>query len=223
MSSSSTAPTRITVLISGNGSNLQALIDSISQNTLDAQIIRVISNRKTAYGLTRASQAGIPTLYHNLLAYKKKHPATEEGIQAARLEYDTELARLILADEPELVVCLGFMHIVSKGFLDPIQERGVRVINLHPALPGQFNGVHAIERAHAAWKAGQITKTGVMIHDVIAEVDMGEPLLVRDIPFVAGEDDDVEKFEEKVHSTEWKIVPEGVALAVKQVQENKRN
>lgn len=62
-----------------------------------------------------------------------------------------------------------------------------------------------------------------MIHDVIAEVDMGEPLLVRDIPFVAGEDDDVEKFEEKVHSTEWKIVPEGVALAVKQVQENKRN
>lgn len=144
MSSSSTAPTRITVLISGNGSNLQALIDSISQNTLDAQIIRVISNRKTAYGLTRASQAGIPTLYHNLLAYKKKHPATEEGIQAARLEYDTELARLILADEPELVVCLGFMHIVSKGFLDPIQERGVRVINLHPALPGQFNGVVSV-------------------------------------------------------------------------------
>lgn len=82
---------------------------------------------------------------------------------------------------------------------------------------------HAIERAHAAWKAGQITKTGVMIHDVIAEVDMGEPLLVREIPFVEGEDDDVEKFEEKVHSTEWKIVPEGVALAVKQVQENKRN
>ncbi|KAI5289163.1 hypothetical protein KEM54_004299 [Ascosphaera aggregata] len=223
MSSTQSTPTRITVLISGNGSNLQAVIDSISCNELDAQIVRVISNRKNAYGLERAARAGIPTSYHNLVPYKKGHEPTDEGIQLARKEYDTELARLILEDEPKLVVCLGFMHIVSRNFLEPIKERAVRIINLHPALPGQFNGVHAIERAHAAWKAGKIDKTGVMIHDVIAEVDMGEPLLVREIPFVEGEDEDFDKFEEKVHTTEWKIVPEGVSLAVKQIRESDMN
>ncbi|KAI5304285.1 hypothetical protein KEM56_006666 [Ascosphaera pollenicola] len=221
MSSTSSSPTRITVLISGNGSNLQAVIDTIARSELDAQIVRVISNRKNAYGLERAAKAGIATRYHNLVPYKKRHEPTEEGVQAARLEYDTELARLILEDEPELVVCLGFMHIVSRNFLDPIKGKGVRIINLHPALPGQFNGVHAIERAHEAWKAGKIDRTGVIIHDVIAEVDMGEPLLVREIPFVEGEDDDVEVFEEKVHSVEWKIVPEGVKLAVQQVKSAK--
>ncbi|KAI5300864.1 hypothetical protein KEM55_004362 [Ascosphaera atra] len=222
-SSATPPPTRLTVLISGNGSNLQAVIDCISAGTLPAQIIRVISNRKNAYGLERARQASIPTAYHNLVPYKRKHPNSEAGVQAAREDYDAELARLILEDGPELVVCLGFMHIVSRKLLDPLSEKGVRIINLHPALPGQFNGVHAIERAHAAWVAGQIDKTGAMIHDVIAEVDMGAPLLVKEIPFVKGEDEDVEVFEQKVHAVEWKLVPEGVALAIEQVREAKKS
>ncbi|KAI5293872.1 hypothetical protein KEM52_005076 [Ascosphaera acerosa] len=220
-STRSPAPARLTVLISGNGSNLQAVIDAIGRGELEAQIIRVISNRKSAYGLERASRAAIPTCYHNLLAFKKRHDATAAGVQTARQEYDAELARLILADRPQLVVCLGFMHIVSRALLDPLQEAGVKIINLHPALPGQFNGVHAIERAHAAWQAGQIDRSGVMMHEVIAEVDMGKPLLVREIPFVKGDDDDVARFEEKVHETEWRIVPEGVALAVKRINEGR--
>lgn len=140
-----TTPIRTTVLISGNGSNLQAVIDKIAARQLNANIVRVLSNRKDAYGLERARKANIPTHYHNLVKYKKQHPATPEGVQAAREEYDAELARLILADKPELVVCLGFMHVLSPRFLEPLQAAGVRIINLHPALPGAFNGVVSFE------------------------------------------------------------------------------
>lgn len=135
------SPIRTTVLISGNGSNLQAVIDKVAANQLDLKLVRVLSNRKDAFGLERARKANIPTHYHNLVKYKKQHPATPEGVQAAREEYDAELACLILADSPELVVCLGFMHVLSPRFLEPLEKAKVRIINLHPALPGAFNGV----------------------------------------------------------------------------------
>ncbi|PYH62329.1 uncharacterized protein BO96DRAFT_325277 [Aspergillus niger CBS 101883] len=212
-------PVRLTVLISGNGSNLQAVIDKTQQGQLSTQIVRVISNRQNAYGLERARQANIPTQYHNLVKYKKQHPATPEGIQAAREEYDAELARLVLADKPEMVACLGFMHVLSPRFLEPLEEAKINIINLHPALPGAFNGANAIERAHAAWLEGKIDKTGVMIHKVISEVDMGQPILVREIPFVKGEDEDLHRFEQKVHEVEWGVVIEGVKLTIQEVQE----
>ncbi|PLB48005.1 putative phosphoribosylglycinamide formyltransferase [Aspergillus steynii IBT 23096] len=212
------APVRITVLISGNGSNLQAVIDKTSSGELPATIVRVISNRKDAYGLERAHKANIPTQYHNLVKYKKQYPSTPEGVQQAREAYDAELARLVRADSPELVCCLGFMHVLSPRFLNPLEEAKIRIINLHPALPGAFNGANAIERAHAAWLEGKIDKTGVMIHNVISEVDMGKPILVREIPFVKGEDEDLEKFEEKVHRIEWEVVIEGVQLTIKEIR-----
>ncbi|RJE17799.1 phosphoribosylglycinamide formyltransferase [Aspergillus sclerotialis] len=211
-------PTRLTVLISGSGTNLQAVIDKISAGSLPAKIIRVISNRKDAFGLQRAARANIPTQYHNLVKYKKQHPATPEGVQAAREEYDAELARLVLQDEPELVVCLGFMHVLSTRFLGPLEEKKLRIINLHPALPGAFNGTNAIERAHAAWLEGKIEKTGVMIHNVISEVDMGSPILVREIPFVKGVDEDLAAFEQKVHEVEWGAVIDGVRTAIDEVK-----
>lgn len=138
-------PVRTTILISGNGSNLQAVIDAVTSNQLNLQIVRVLSNRKDAFGLERARKANIPTQYHNLVKYKKAHPATPEGVQAAREEYDAELARLILADSPELVVCLGFMHVLSPRFLEPLEQAKVRIVNLHPALPGAFNGVVSLQ------------------------------------------------------------------------------
>ncbi|EPS28916.1 hypothetical protein PDE_03862 [Penicillium oxalicum 114-2] len=212
------SPVRTTILISGSGTNLQAVIDRVHAGELNAQIIRVLSNRKDAHGLERARKASIPTEYHNLVKYKKAHPATPEGVQAAREEYDAELARLILADQPELVVCLGFMHILSPQFLSPLEKANVRIINLHPALPGAFNGVNAIERAHAAWMEGKIDKTGVMIHNVISEVDMGQPVLVREIPFVKGQDEDVEVFEKRVHEIEWGTVVEGMKMVLEELQ-----
>jgi phosphoribosylglycinamide formyltransferase len=133
-------PIRLTVLISGNGSNLQAVIDKVGEGQIPAKIVRVISNRKDAYGLERAKRADIPTQYHNLVKYKKQHPSTPEGVQAAREEYDAELARLVLADSPDLVACLGFMHVLSPKFLEPLEAKHLKIINLHPALPGAFNG-----------------------------------------------------------------------------------
>ena len=131
---------KLTILISGNGTNLQAVIDKIDARQLPATIVRVISNRKNAYGLERAKRAGIPTLYHNLLKYKKNHPPTDQGIRAAREEYDTELAKLVLQDAPALVVCLGFLHVLTTSFLDPIDKARIKLINLHPGLPGEFSG-----------------------------------------------------------------------------------
>ncbi|KAJ5172668.1 hypothetical protein N7492_005261 [Penicillium capsulatum] len=213
------SPIRTTVLISGNGSNLQAVIDQVAAGTLDTTLVRVLSNRKDAFGLERARKADIPTQYHNLVKYKKQHPATPEGVQAAREEYDAELARLILADQPDLVVCLGFMHILSPQFLSPLEGANVRIINLHPALPGAFNGVNAIERAHAAWLEGKIDKTGVMIHDVISEVDMGKPILVREIAFEKGRDENLEAFEQRVHEIEWSTVIEGMGAVLRELKQ----
>ncbi|KAL4996996.1 formyl transferase-domain-containing protein [Aspergillus recurvatus] len=211
-------PIRLTVLISGSGTNLQTVIDD---TTLPAKLVRVISNRKDAFGLERARRANIPTQYHNLVKYKKQQPATPEGVQRAREEYDAELARLVLEDKPDLVACLGFMHVLSEGFLGPLEAKGVRIVNLHPALPGEFNGANAIERAHQAWLDGKIERTGVMIHNVISEVDMGKPILVKEIPFVKGADEDLHAFEQKVHEIEWKVVIEGLQKTIEEIQTTK--
>ena len=131
---------KLVVLISGSGTNLQAVINKIKTHELDARICRVISNRKSAYGLQRAKDAGIPTAYHNLLKYKSTHSATADGVQAAREEYDSDLARIVQQETPDVVACLGFLHVLSTKFLDPLKNAGIRVINLHPALPGTFSG-----------------------------------------------------------------------------------
>lgn len=115
----------------------------------------------------------------NLLPYKAKFS------ENARTEYDKDLAALVLADKPDLVVCAGFMNILNDTFLDPLADAHVPIINLHPALPvgcnqsslssslrikhdqGQFNGAKAIERAQKAWLEGKVEKTGIMIHQYV--------------------------------------------------------
>lgn len=131
-------PTRVTILISGNGTNLQALIDASTTTMPYLNIVRVISNRANAYGLTRAQKASIPTTYHNLIA-GKYHASGEKDAavkQKARESYDADLARMVLEDTPDLVVCAGWMHILAPTFLNPLAEKRVPVINLHP---GTFN------------------------------------------------------------------------------------
>jgi folate-dependent phosphoribosylglycinamide formyltransferase PurN len=111
----------ITVLISGGGSNLQAIIDAIQTQSLTGCEIRlVLSNRKLAHGLVRAKSASIPTIIHSLA---KKD----------RAQYDLDLAKIVMDSKPDLIVLAGFMHILSKEFLEMID---FPIINLHPALPG---------------------------------------------------------------------------------------
>ena len=125
----------LVVLISGEGTNLQALIDA-QGSRFPGKIIQVISNRQKAGGLLRAEKANIPTAYHNIVKYKKQYPDEQE----ARNYYDHDLAQIILKSNPSLVVCAGWMHVLAPTFLKPLEEAGISVINLHPALPGQFNG-----------------------------------------------------------------------------------
>ncbi len=208
---------RILVLISGNGSNLQALIDACNTPRLpSSKIIRVISNRKDAYGLIRAQDASIPTTYHNLVKYKKQQAANEAGTLLARVAYDQDLARMIIEEKPDLVVCAGWMHILSSAFVDAMKEARIAIVNLHPALPGQFNGAGAIRRAYEAFQKGEIDHTGIMIHHVISEVDMGEPIITKRVPMVKGESE--EDLENRIHEVEWGLIVEGTARALQQVK-----
>ncbi|CAL8578633.1 Bifunctional purine biosynthetic protein ADE5,7 [Xanthoria parietina] len=105
-------PSKLVILISGNGSNLQAIIDAVAAGVLaDTIIALVVSNRKDAYGLERARKANIPTLYHNLVPYGKAHPSADPSTKyspAARAAYDADLAEKVLAVNPDLVVCAGW-------------------------------------------------------------------------------------------------------------------
>ncbi|KAF1355061.1 5'-phosphoribosylglycinamide formyltransferase [Delphinella strobiligena] len=222
--SSETTQTRLTVLISGSGSNLQALIDQCGKSALpDTRIIRVISNRKGVRGLERAEKAQIPTAYHNLVKYKKNRPdeSVPPTFETARSEYDQDLAALVLADKPDLVVCAGWMHILKPTFLDPLSQAGVPVINLHPALPGKYNGAHAIERAHKDFIEGKTDRTGIMIHYVISEVDMGQPIITREIPMKNGES--LEELEQRVHENEWELIVQGTKMAIDELKNSRRH
>jgi len=215
--------TRVTVLISGNGSNLQALIDASKTTMPYLKIVRVISNRSKAYGLKRAENASIPTAYHNLISGKyyssgEKDPAV---IQAAREKYDADLADLVIADSPDLVVCLGWMHVFAEKFLDPLAAKNVPVINLHPALPGRYNGKDAIKRAYDDYQEGKLenNRTGIMIHYVIRDVDMGTPIVVREIECRTPET--LEQLTERVHEQEHELTVEGTAMAIVKLWEDR--
>jgi phosphoribosylglycinamide formyltransferase len=218
-------PTRITVLISGNGSNLQALIDASSTNLLqNTSIVRVISNKKSAYGLTRAQSAGIPTKYHNLISgkYLASGEKSEEVKQKARVAYDADLAKIVLEDKPDLVVCAGWMHILAPSFLDPLKEADVPVINLHPALPGEYDGANAIQRAYEDFQKGTLKegRTGIMVHYVISEVDRGTPLLVREVQCKEGES--LDELEQRIHNEEHDLIVKGTAQAIVELLESRR-
>src|SRR5687767_11451785 len=140
---------RLVVLISGNGSNLQAILDACTSGELPASVVSVISNKEDAYGITRAKNAGVEAIYF---------PKQENE---SRDEYDARLAELVLIKQPDYVILAGWMRILSSSFLSSFPNC---VVNLHPALPGMFPGTHAIERAFDAYQRGDIKHTGVMVH-----------------------------------------------------------
>lgn len=192
---------RLVVMISGGGSNLQALIDAGQTGALDAQIVAVFSNRAGAYGLTRAEQAGIPAVTFPSTPYKKAG--------RPRADYDAALARLVAVFQPDLVVLAGWMLILGPAFLNRFAQR---VINLHPALPGQFPGPDAIARAYTAFQRGEIDHTGVMVHWVIPEVDAGESILSAPVAIEAG--DSLQDLETRIHAAEHRLLVEATRLAL---------
>lgn len=181
---------RLVVLISGNGSNLQAILDACAQGALPAQVVAVISNKRDAYGLERAKQAGIEAV------------ALPKPKAIDRLEYDAQLAQMVGTYKPDWVVLAGWLRVLSPTFLNHFPNR---VVNLHPALPGTFPGLHAIERAWEAHCQTQLAQTGVMVHMVPDEgVDVGPVLAQETVPILA--DDTLETLEARIHGVEHRLL-----------------
>lgn len=179
-------PCNVVVLISGSGSNLQALIDSVAHDGNPARIAAVICNRAGAYGLERAKQAGIAT---ELLDHKQF-----EGREA----FDAALIQAIDAHQPDLVVLAGFMRILTPGF---VQHYSGRLLNIHPSLLPKHKGLHTHQRA---LEAGD-TEHGCSVHFVTEELD-GGPLVVQAVlPVMA--DDTAESLARRVHQQEHQIYP----------------
>ena len=163
------ATLKVTVLISGNGSNLQALIDARKSGRLNIEIVRVISNRPAAMGLHRAARAKIPcvTLDH------QQFPD--------RAEFDLALANLISSDQPDLVILAGFMRIIGASVLDQFTGR---IINLHPSLLPLYRGTNTYQRALDAGDA----EHGASIHFVTEELDGGPVISQLHIPVLTDDD-----------------------------------
>lgn len=191
-------------MVSGGGTNLQALIDAVAAGHLPAKIVGVVSNRKGAYALQRADMHGIPALYFPLKPY------TDAGRQ--RPEYDADLAGHVAGFAPDLIVLAGWMHVFSPAFLDRFPGR---VINLHPALPGKFAGARAIERTFEAYARGEVESGGCMVHFVEPEVDAGPVIASAEVPFLRG--DNLEKFEWRLHAAEHQLIVHATRLALERI------
>lgn len=137
---------RILVMASGNGSNFQALVDGIASGKIrNAKIEQLVVNRSKAYATQRADKAGIPWEYFNMVShgFQAKGESDAAKLQASRENYDAELSKKILQGfggkaAPDLIVLAGWMHVFTKAFLDPLEAAGIKIINLHPALPGKL-------------------------------------------------------------------------------------
>lgn len=187
----STDPLKIGVLISGSGTNLQALIDAIAAGQLNAQITLVISSKPDVQGLVRAQKAGIQTLSMNPSVYQNERVANgliAEELQRAGAEY---------------VVMAGYMRKVTEEVLNAFPDK---VVNLHPALLPSFVGAHAIRDA---FESG-VKVTGVTVHFANEDYDRGPIIAQRAVSIE--ESDTLETLEQRIHEVEHVLLPEVVQL-----------
>ncbi|MGD9695563.1 MAG: phosphoribosylglycinamide formyltransferase [Thermoleophilia bacterium] len=185
-----TEPYRIAVLVSGSGSNLQSLIDTVHAPGGPIEIVLVVSSKEGVPALERARRAGIPTAVVALAGRE-------------RAERDAELADVVEAARPDLVVLAGWMSIVTGTFIDRFPDR---LVNLHPSLLPSFPGLHAIEQA-LEWG---VRLTGVTVHYVEELVDGGPPILQEAVPVMYG--DTAETLTERIREVEHRLVPQAVRL-----------
>ncbi len=189
---------RLVVLATGSGSNLQAILDACADGTLAAEVVLVVVNRRTAYAADRAAAAGVPSVYRPMGPFREAVP---DDPRRARERYDAALAAEIADVRPDLIVQAGWMHLFTSAFLDRFPGM---VVNLHPALPGAFPGAHAIDDAWAAHETDGLDHTGVMVHLVPDEgVDDGPVLASQRVPITA--DDTRETLEARLHEVEHEL------------------
>lgn len=182
------------MLASGGGTNLQALLDACASGALDAEVAIVCSDVPGAGALARAEASSVPAV---VVA-----PARDES----RRDHDARLADVVQAATPDLVVLAGYMRLLSSEFLERFPGR---VLNLHPAMPGELPGVRAIERAYDEFTRGRRSRTGVMVHEVPDEgVDSGPVVVAEEVPIEPG--DTLADLAGRMHAVEHRLIVEAV-------------
>jgi len=180
------APLRLAVLISGNGSNLQAIIDAIENGNLDAEICLVVSNNPDAHGLVRAARHGLPTRVVENSAYRD------------RAEFDAALQACLEPLALDYILLAGFMRILGPAFIAAFADR---ILNIHPSLLPAYKGLDTHQRALDNGES----RHGVSIHLVTAELDGGPVILQGDYPIEAG--DTAADLQQKGHRLEHAMYP----------------
>ncbi len=181
-----TTALRLCVLISGNGSNLQSIIDAIETGDLQAVIVGVISNNPDAYGLQRAQAHGIQTRVINHRDYGERE------------QFDQALRQVIDSLQVDLLVLAGFMRILDSDFIQAYQQK---IVNIHPSLLPRHKGLNTHQRVLEAGDA----EHGISIHLVTAELDDG-PVLMQ-VSFPVNDDDNAQSLQARGHELEHKMYP----------------
>ncbi|CRL63189.1 phosphoribosylglycinamide formyltransferase [Proteus penneri] len=176
----------IVVLISGNGSNLQAIIDACRANKITGNVVAVLSNKADAYGLERAKLADIPAYFVDPTLYND------------RADYDKALIEKIDAYQPDIVVLAGFMRILSPDFVTHYQHK---LLNIHPSLLPKYPGLHT----HRQVLANKDSFHGVTVHFVTEELDGGPMIIQVRIPVLA--DDTEQSLQTRIQAEEYRIYP----------------
>lgn len=182
---------KLGVLISGNGSNLQSIIDHIEKGSLKAVIKIVISNNPDAFGITRAKNHGIPFVVLKNGDFKNKE------------EFDLELVRIIQENSVDLVILAGFMRIITPTFLKAFPEK---IMNIHPALLPSFPGIHGQKRA---LEYG-VKISGCTVHFVDEGVDTGPIIMQKAVQVF--DDDTEETLAARILKEEHRIYPQAIQL-----------
>ena len=185
-----TEPLKIGVLLSGSGTNLQAIIDAAAEG-LPVEIVHVVSSRPDAFGVERAHRAGIPVTVLN------------RDVYADPVEADKRIAETLRYAHAEYVVMAGYMRKVTPVLLDAFPDR---VLNLHPALLPSFKGAHAIQDA---FDAG-VKVTGITVHFANEDYDKGPIVAQRAVE--VREDDTLDDLEARIHEVEHVLYPEVLRL-----------
>lgn len=181
-----TRRSRLVVLLSGSGSNLQALIDAINGGVIGADIAAVISNKPEALGLKRADDAGIKNAVIDNLQF------------SSRENFDQALCREIQVYKPDLVILAGFMRILTSKFVENFDGR---ILNIHPSLLPKYPGLHSHQKAI---DAGDLN-AGATVHFVTSKLDGGPPVLQAEVPIY--QDDSAEVLARRILIKEHQIYP----------------
>lgn len=186
---------KLAVLVSGSGTNLQAIIDAIKKGTLkDTEISIVISNKKTAYALVRARNEGITNLCLDPKDFK------------SNLDYEKKLCEVIKGYKVHLIVLAGFTRVLTEEFVSQFPEK---IINIHPALLPDFGGKGMYgEKIHQAVLNSGVKESGCTVHFVTKEVDAGPIIAQKKVPIL--ENDTVETLQKRILKEEHKLIVEAI-------------